>query len=194
MPASPTRIVLAAFCAAVAWFLWGMVAHMVLSLGESSFRRLPDEAAVTAALAGTTPDDGMYTFPMLADGPNGEEASMDQYAEAYRKGPVGILIYRRTVAEMMPPSTLLKEFGAGFAASLVAALVLSRIGWGPFAAARAAGLAALACWLSNDLSLWIWYGYPWSWVTSTLIEQVVGWSIAGAVIAFVVHRGAAARA
>lgn len=194
MSPSLPRIVLAALCAAVAWFLWGVVAHMALSLGESSYRKLPNEAAVTAALASTTPEDGMYTFPWLDNGPGGEEASMDQYAEAYRKGPVGILVYRRTVAEMMPPSTLLKEFGAGFAASLVAALVLSRIQWGAFAAARAAGLAALACWLSNDLSLWIWYGYPWSWVTSTLIEQVVGWSIAGAVIAFIVHRRAGAKA
>ena len=182
------------FRSAVAWFLWGMVAHMALNLGESSYRKLPNEAAVTKALADSTPEDGMYTFPWLDKGPRGEEATMDQYAEAFRQGPVGILIYRRTVAEMMPPSTLLKEFGAGFAASLVAALVLSRIGWGPFAAARAAGLAALACWLSNDLSLWIWFGYPLSWVTSSLIEQVVGWSIAGAVIAFVVHRGTASKA
>lgn len=180
------RICSAALVAAIVLFVWGAVAHNMLNLSEDSMKTLPNESAVMTALSATTPDDGLYFFPHWNEALSHDDQIAD-LAVKYREGPVGMLVYRRAVAEVMPPSMLVKEFLAGLAATAIAAMILSRLSWGVIATARAAGLCAVAAWCSHSLSEWIWWGFPWSWVASALLEQTVGWILAGGSIAFVLR-------
>ncbi len=186
MTPSFNRIALAALIGGVVWFVWGAFAHMALNLGESSLQRLPNEAAVMATLREGHPSDGLYMFPHWNETLTGDAAMADLEAK-YKQGPIGMLIYRQSAQEVMPPSMLLKEFLGGLVASAFAAFVLSRISWGVLSSARAAGLCAVAVWFSHSFSEWIWYGYPWLWVVSALFEQTVGWMLAGGSMAFVLR-------
>ncbi len=186
MKPSITRIALATIVGGIVWFVWGAFAHMALNVGESSLQRLPNEAAVTAVLRDTVPADGLYAFPHWNEALSGD-AAMAELEVQYKQGPIGLLVYRRSAQEVMPPSMLIKEFLGGLIASAIAAFVLSRISWGVISTARAAGLCAVAAWFTHSYSEWIWWGYPWAWVVGALFEQTVGWMLAGGSIAFVLR-------
>lgn len=183
MTPSLLRVALAALVGGIVWFAWGAFAHKVLNCGEDSLQRLPNETAVMATLRETTPLDGLYMFPHW-DESLPEDAQMTALEKKYQEGPVGMLVYRRAVSEVMPPSMFFKEFFGGLVASAIAAFILSRLSWGVLATARAAGLCAVAMWCTHSFSEWIWWGYPWSWVMDALFEQTVGWILAGGSIAF----------
>ncbi len=187
MKPTALRIVAAAIVGGIVWFVWGAFAHMALDFGESSMKRLPDEAAVTSALKATTPDDGIYFFPYW-DEELPEDQQMAALEPLYKEGPVGMIVYRRSVDEVMPPSTLLKEFLAGLLASIIAAFVLSRTSWGLLGCASAAAACGVAAWCSHNLSEWIWYGFPWAWIQTAFFEQLIGWWIAGGAMALVLGR------
>ncbi|MSR28354.1 MAG: hypothetical protein EXS03_02115 [Phycisphaerales bacterium] len=191
MKTSLTRIVLAAIVAGIAWFLWGAFAHIVLQFGESSIKQLPNEAAVAAALREGNPEDGLYAFPYWggAHGSGADEAQIKELEAKFAQGPVGILIYQRSVKEMMPPSTLLLELLGGTVACFFAGLVISKLSVPPSHAAFAGGMCAVAAWFSHSYSEWLWYAYPLSWVTDALLEQVIGWVIAAWIIALIVGAG-----
>jgi hypothetical protein len=57
-----------------------------------------------------------------------------------------------------------------------------------------AGLIGLAGWLSILVSLWNWYGFPANYTIAQGVEQVIGWLLAGVVIAFILKGGGGAGA
>ncbi len=188
MKTSFHRLVLAAILAGAAWFMWGAFAHMVLQLSDSSFKQLPNEAEVMEVLRKGNPENGLYAFPYWGEhGAGGDEAAAKALEAKFAEGPVGIMVYQRSVKELMPPSTLALEFLGGVIASFFAALVIAKVGLPPAHAAFAGGMCAVASWFSHSYSEWVWYAYPLSWVRDALIEQVVGWMIAAWLIAFVLR-------
>jgi hypothetical protein len=50
-----------------------------------------------------------------------------------------------------------------------------------------AALIGLAAWLSINVSYWDWYRFPANFVVSELVEQIIGWGLSGAAIAFVLR-------
>ncbi len=190
MPANFIKITLAALVGGVLWFVWGAFAHMALGLGESAMKQMPDQEPVLAALRAQNLEDGLYTFPFCGDANESDEAWAAAEV-AFKKGPVGMIFFQKSVAEMMPPSTLVLEFIGGLIASFLAAIVIARFAMGPFTAMRAAVLVVLATWFSHSYSEWLWYGYPCSWVMDTLIEQMFGWLLAAGAMARMLNGGQA---
>lgn len=190
-PAFIVRLVLATLAGGVVWFVWGAAAHMVFQLGDASFKRLPNESAVMQTLRSTEMDDGLYIFPHWDETKTDDEAMMAELEAKYREGPVGIMVYRKSVNGVMPPSTLALEFLGGLVGSAIAALVIARLGISPCRAVVLGALLATASWCTHTFSEWVWYGFPTSWVRDALIEQVAGWALASATIAAIMPRCAA---
>jgi hypothetical protein len=188
MKTSTLRIALAAIVAGAVWFAWGAFAHMVLQLGDSSFKKLPQEDVLLDALRTANPETGLYAFPFWGDHAMGDEAAMKVISEKFAKGPVGIMVYQRSVPELMPPSTLLLEFLGGVIACLFAAAVIVKMQLPPAHAAFAGGMCAIAAWFSHSYSEWLWYAFPLSWVRDALVEQVVGWVLAAWCIGMIVRQ------
>ena len=182
------RTVLASVVAGAVWFAWGAFAHMVLQLGDSSFKQLPQEDAVLEALRNANPEDGLYAFPFWGQhGVADDHEAEKEIAAKFAKGPVGILVYQRSVAEMMPPKTLVLEFLGGTIACFFAAIVIAKMQLPPAHAAFAGGMCAIAAWFSHTYSEWLWFGFPLSWVRDALVEQLVGWLLAGWIIGMIVR-------
>jgi hypothetical protein len=189
------KIVLAALAGGLVLFVWGAVSHMVLPLGEMGLSNLPNEEPVLTALGASIPEPGLYFYPGL-DMKNATEEQRAVWTEKIKSGPSGLLLYRPSGGEAMSPRQLVAELVSNILAAWVAAIVVSMIILGhgdqsgrsaPFGRrVLVVGLLGLFAWLSISASHWIWYGFPTAFVGAELIDQVVGWLLAGLVIAKIV--------
>ncbi|HVS00669.1 MAG TPA: hypothetical protein VMW27_28880 [Thermoanaerobaculia bacterium] len=130
------------------------------------------------------PEPGLYLFP----GEPGEDSpeAMAAWEQQYRTGPTGLLAYRPVGGEFSFPRHLSLELLTNILAAFLAALVLARIsGTYLSRALLVAGLGIFA-WLSVSVSYWIWYGFPSAFILGEGLDQLLGWLVAGLVIAKVV--------
>ncbi len=192
------KILLAALAGGLVLFVWGAVSHMVLPLGEAGLKNLPDEEPVLTALGAPIPEPGLYFYPGL-DMKNATEEQRAAWVEKIKSGPSGLLLYRPSGGEAMSPRQLASELVSNILAAWVAAIVVSLIIGHMDSNGRSApfgrrvlvvGLLGLFAWLSISASHWIWYGFPTAFVGAELIDQVVGWLLAGLAIAKIVPRQA----
>ncbi|HXU30669.1 MAG TPA: hypothetical protein VN851_08850 [Thermoanaerobaculia bacterium] len=184
------KILLAALAGGLVLFAWGAVSHMATPLGEMGLKNLPDEGPVLTALGASIPEAGLYFYPGL-DMKNATDEQRAAWEEKIKSGPSGLLLYRPSGGEAMSPRQLGSELVSNIFAAWIAAIVVSMIS-APFGRrVLVIGLLGLFAWLSISASYWIWYGFPTAFVGAELIDQVVGWLLAGLAIAKIVPRPAA---
>jgi hypothetical protein len=80
---------------------------------------------------------------------------------------------------------LLTELGADIVAASIAGFLLLHVPASLGYARRALAVASigLLMWLDIDVSHWNWYAYPPSYTLAQLADHVVGWLLAGLVLA-----------
>ena len=104
----------------------------------------------------------------------------------YRTGPTGMLIYHPTGETAVSPKKLLIQLLSNLLAAAIVAFVVSLM-LAPYwqRVLAIALLGGFAC-LTISTIYWNWYGYPTSFFIAQVIDQVVGWLLAGLAIAKVV--------
>lgn len=183
------RIVLAGIIAGVVVFIWGALSHMVLGLGQTGIKRIPDEAAVVSALRGSIDQPGFYFFPYLVEG-EGADAQR-RWEQALREGPRGVLIYQPAGAAPLSQRQLVTELLTNVAAALLAAWMLAKAaGSLPGLGARIAfvGLLGLFASLVTDVPYWNWYGFPADFTRGAILDQLISWTLAGLVLGAMIRR------
>jgi hypothetical protein len=189
----PIRILLAAILGGVIMFVWGAVSHMALPIGEMGLKGAPDNPALLDALRQNLTDHAAYMLPPM-DLADESDSAIKAYAERYRAGPRGLIIYDPSGGEMMSPRQLGTEFAADLLACLLGAIVLAASRGGYIARVLLAALIGLAAWLSIDVSYWNWYRFPDGLALGSLIDQAVGWFLAGLGMAALLPRCCTQRA
>jgi hypothetical protein len=185
------RILLAALLGGIAVFVWGMISHMLLPLGEAGVKMLPDEAGVTSALGASIHEPGVYLFPGV-DMKDSSKEAQQRWAEKYKKGPTGMLIYHPVGEEFKWGPHLAIEFLSNLLGALVAAILLARVAGGYGSRVLLTAALGLFAWLAINISYWDWYGFPANFVLLEGVDQVISWLAAGLVIAKVVRPPASA--
>jgi hypothetical protein len=194
------RALLASLLGAIAMFLWASLAHTVLPLGEVGIHEIPHEAPVLDALhASIGAAAGLYFFPGMGLAPNASRsersAAMSHYAEKLAASPSGILVYHPPGAQGLSPARLAIEFATELLETLLAVLLLgmtrlasygSRVGF-----VTLIGLLAV---LGTNVSYWNWYDFPGNYTAAYMTSQLVGFFVAGLVVAAVLRRGGPAPA
>ncbi len=183
------RVIIAGIAGGIVLFMWGAFSHTVLPLGEVGMKIIPNESPVLAAMKSNISEPGMYFFPGLAGGSSANEADQAAWDAKYKSGPHGILIYHPSGSEPMPPSMLITELVSNVLACLAAALVISWLICSFWGRVAGAGLIGLISWLSVDVPYWNWYGFPTTYIAAQAVDQIVGWLLAGLVIAWIVKDG-----
>lgn len=183
------KIVVGAIAGGVVLFLWGWVSHMLLPLGEMGLRRLPNEEAVIGVMRGSISRGGLYFFPYMDHSGKGSAAEQNAWEEKYIAGPTGLIVYSPGGERPMSPAQLLREFGTGVLAALIAAILLSQTGGGFLARVVFVTLLGLFSWVTISLPYWNWYRFPQDFTLAEGIDQVAGWFLAGLVLAIVVRPG-----
>ncbi|MFQ5926675.1 MAG: hypothetical protein ACE5MH_04490 [Terriglobia bacterium] len=185
------NILLAGVFGGVTLFLWGALFHMVLPLSEVVIKEIPNEEPVLATLRDTIHEPGFYFIPGMGRSPGMSEeqqqAATRQWEEKYRAGPTGILVYHPEGREPLAPKELVIQLLSSIAAALIAAFLLAQaVGGLAGFGARVLFVALLGLFatLVSDVPYWNWYRFPTDYTLAVLADHVIGWGLAGTVLAW----------
>src|SRR5262245_46633483 len=180
------RILLAAALGCVVLFLWGGLSHTVLFIG-AGFTPLPAEDTVVKALCNSVKEKGLYFFP----GKDFHHSTPEQEAawrEKFRTGPTGILIYRPVGGEPFSVRKLLVQLLSNLITGLIIAFFASLIAGSYWKRVFAISLLGLMACNAVSTIYWNWYEFPTSFFVAQIVDQVVGFFLAGLLIAKIVPR------
>jgi hypothetical protein len=183
------RIILGGILGGILIFNWGYVAHMVLPFGHMGVHVLPDEATVVGPIRSTVKDPGFYVFPGMDMSGKASESEQKAWEEKAKQGPVGVLIVQPQGGDGVTPRRLLTELGTNTVSALLAALLLAQVRgtvgyWRRVGLVTLLGIFAL---VTVIVPYWNWYSFPADFVASEAIEHIVGWFLAGLVLAAIVR-------
>ena len=190
------RILLAGILGGIAMFLWSSVAHVILPLGQTGIKEIPNEASVLSAMyASLGEKSGMYMFPGMDLGANPtreqEHAAMQHYGEKLVGNPSGLLIYHPPGAKALTPGQLATEFLTELLEALIVVFLLaqtrltsfgSRVGFVTLVGVLAA--------ITTNISYWNWYGFPANYTAAYMTIEMVGYLVVGIVAALVMKNSA----
>lgn len=177
------RLFLAALLAAVVLFVWQAVSHMLLPIGDMGFRAPQKEDAVLAAVGSDMAQPGIYRLPYLDSARMGDEAAMASRAEKAKAHPYAFVVVAAPIQSLDMTRQLALQFLVNFIAASIVAVILAATGWGFGARMLGAFGLGLFGWLANVLPLANWYLFPREYVLGALLEQGIGWLLAGVAMA-----------
>jgi hypothetical protein len=85
----------------------------------------------------------------------------------------------------MTPRLILNELLSSIACGIIAAWLLAQLP--PTTFGRRAGCVALLgvlAWLTVDFSLWNWFGFPTAYTMAAFVDETMGFTLAGLVLAW----------
>ncbi|WP_457674153.1 hypothetical protein [Thiolapillus sp.] len=176
------NVLLGGVLAGVVLFIWGAVAHMLLPLGKMGMQELPHSTSVTYALDLALDGSGLYVFPWMDEEDMSREA-WEEWEEDYRDGPVGMILYRPQGGDPMASRLFVIQFMTDLAAGFIAAILLHFTSLGFLGRLLFVTAMGLFSWLTSSLPWWNWYGFPGEMTLAAGIEMIVGWFLAGLVLA-----------
>lgn len=179
------RVLLAGILGGAVIFFWGFIAHEVLSLGEVGIKEIPNEEAVLGALRGAVNEPGFYFFPGIGLTTGASKEQQKAAMEKAAGGAYGILIYHPSGAEYVTPRRLVTQFVLTVVQALLAAVLLScATGLGSYAARVGfVTIAGVLAALSTNVEYWNWYSFPANYTAGYMATQIIGFALAGFVVA-----------
>lgn len=185
------RILLAALLGAVAIFVWEFVAHMFTPLGEAGLDFLPAPQALSSAMQSAIGiKAGMYVFPtggLTADSSRAErQKAMERMNEEMKTSPSGFLVYKPAGTEFNFGKNLAVQFLTDFVKALLAAALLAHTALASYG--RKLGFVVLAGLLAaivTNIPYWNWYGFNGTYTVAQIVTEIIGFTCAGVVIAWV---------
>jgi hypothetical protein len=173
------RIILAAIVGGLIVFIWSAIAHMVTPLGTMGLSTFPNEAPVVDAIRGERAEIRHVLFPR-----HGSGAETDAGVRAkYKSGPSGLLIVTVGGSEMVSPRQLVSELVTNIVGAYIAAILAAMMVGTIMRRAFAIALLAIFASVSLSFSYWIWYNFPPAFVLGEMVTELIGWFLAGLVIA-----------
>ena len=151
-------------------FAWGAVSWMVLPWHAQTLHPFLLEGAVQQSFDANAPASGIYLLPRASH-------------EKMPGGPFAFVVLKREGVGPMQ-ELMLRALGANVLAAVLVAFLLSLMGKAPYGKRLAATVvfalaAGAACYLPN----WVWWGFPTDFTLLGLSDLVVGWFVAGLVMA-----------
>jgi len=184
------KMVLGAFLGGLALFVWGMVSHMALGLTDAAVKMLPAE---TVGALGGLGQAALYLYPGVdqSGSPAQQEAAMKTWAEAYQRGPRGILVYTPQGGNPSFGGLLALQFLTCVVVGLIASILLWMAGPGPGGYGARVGFVALLGLLASvfvDVPYWNWYSFPADYTLRVLVDRTVGMLAMGLALGAIVKR------
>jgi hypothetical protein len=162
------------------------VAHMALGLGNHGIHQPIHEDTVLSSLhQGLGDQAGVYLLPSFDPNKWSDPSAKTAYQQKAVVSPYALVVYLPQGEDMtkMGPQ-LLRQWASDTLSSLALAFLMGLAALG-FAKRMAIAVAApIFAWFSVLVPYWNWYRFPVSFTWAALIEQVIGWLLAGAVMAW----------
>ncbi len=178
---------LAAILGAVIFFIWSAVVHMNPVTGMMGLSMLNEkENAVLASLNQNVPQPGLYFFPGMDMSKHMTKEEEDAWTAKYKAGPSGLLLIEPKGGDPMMASQLVISFLIDLLCALVAAFILASTIGSFLRRIMIVTSLGLFSWLAISLQQWDWYHFPLDFVAVDAINQVVGWTLAGLLMAIMI--------
>ena len=185
------RILVAGLIGGILIFLWGVAAHLALGLGDAGFKLPADENVVLASLhQGLGGQAGIYVLPSLDPKQMNDPAEVIAYSQKAIRSPYAWVVYLPQGEDMTRMQQQIPRQWASDTLSALALAFMMGVGALSFRQRLAVALAAaIFAWLSLSVPYWNWYRFPLDFTLAALAEQLIGWLIAGAAMAWWLGRG-----
>jgi hypothetical protein len=181
------KVLIGGLVAGIVVFVWGAVSHMALPIGTMGVRQIPGEEKVVASLKDSIREPGFYFFPGREMSKAMTASEMEAYSAKVTQGPSGVLVIHPEGSENMSPRQLLTELGSSVVAALLAALVLTQVRSGYLGRVLIVTAMGLFGFVSVLVSYWNWYGFPTDFTIGAALDEVIGWLLAGLVLAAIIR-------
>lgn len=177
------RTLLAGILGGLIAFVWSAIIHM-LPTGMMGLSMLHEkEDAVLAALKSNVPQPGLYFFPGVDMSKSMTKEEEAAWTAKFKAGPSGLLLVQPSGGEPMNPRQLIVEFLSTVLCALIAASILASTVGSFMCRATMVATLGLFSWLAISVSQWNWYDYPFSFIALDAIDQIIGWLLAGFLMA-----------
>jgi len=180
------RVLVAGLIGGILMFAWGVLAHMALGLGNVGIKPPANENVVLSSLhEGLGEQPGVYILPSLDPKKMGDAAEVIAYRQKAIRSPYAWVVYLPQGEDMtrMGPQ-IGRQWASDTLSGLALAFVMGLAGLG-FRRRLAVAAAAVAfAWLGTMVPYWNWYRFPLDFTWAALVEQLIGWLIAGAAMAW----------
>ena len=185
------RVLVAALMGGIVMFIWGAVAHMALGLGDVGMRQPVAEDAVLGSLRpGLGEQAGVFVLPSVDPAKMHDKTVMEAYSTKAKASPYALVVYMPQGDDLSDMSgTLPRQWASDTLSALALAFVMGLAAFSFMTRLSIALAAAVFAWLSTLVPYWNWYRFPTNFTLAALIEQVIGWLLAGAVMAWWLGRG-----
>lgn len=175
------RTLLGSFVAAVVLFGFGAAFWTCPTPYAYIEKTSQGPEALAKALREHLPNDGLYLVP-------GRSADPKEEAEAYRRGPIATIHYRKDGAEAMNPTTLALGFLHGWFTTLLLAVTLRLANLQRFGQRLLlVTLAGVAVVNYANLGDGIYWFQPWPWLLLNAAYNSVAMLIVGAILGALVR-------
>lgn len=184
------RIFIAGIFGGIVMFVWGVAAHMALGLGNVGIHQPVDENVVLASLhQGLGEQPGVYMLPSFDPKEMNDPYKVRAYSLKATHAPYAWVVYLPQGEDTMQ---MQQQIGRQWASDTLAALALAfMLGVAVLSFRKRLAIAAVAslfAWLCLQVPYWNWYRFPLDFTLASLIEQLIGWLLAGAVMAWWIGR------
>ena len=182
------RTMIAVVAGTIVYYIWGMMAWMALPIHTPTIAGLPDEAAVTDALKAQNLESGVYVIPW-SDNEDEWSDPNSQWMKNHLAGPLYTIYYQNEGGQPMASATLIGGFIIDLCAVALAVSLLScTSGCCQSFAGRVGFITGLGVFVAliGHVSYWNWMNFPTDYTVAFIIDVVVGWALAGLVIAAIV--------
>jgi hypothetical protein len=188
-----SRVMLGGLLAGVVVFFWGAVSHMALPLGTMGIHQIPNEDGMLAAFRGSITAPGVYFFPGLDHSKPASKSETEAVYAKIKQGPTGILVIHPEGGEAMSPRQLGTELATNVGCALLAAWLLTHVVSGYARRVLFVTLLGVFGFVTVSVPYWNWYGFSTDFTAAEAIDQIVGWFLAGLILAAIVRPATAAR-
>ena len=181
-----SRILLSGFLAALVLLIWGFISWEVLPFHGMTIHQLPNEDAVVATLKSGNVGSGAYMIPGMPE--KGDAAARNATMEKMKHGPLGMLHYNTEGMSDMMWMYYVKGFLVYLLAAMVASSLLGKLSWSLAskygARVRFVMMIGVFLALTSRLGDWAWFGYSTGISAVLAADDIIGWTLAGMVIAW----------
>ena len=185
------RVLTAGLIGGIVMFLWGVAAHMALGLGSVGLRLPANEnVALSGLQEGLGGRAGIYMLPSLDPKQMNDPSAVQAYSIKAVRSPYAWVVYQPQGTDMtrMGPQ-IGRQWASDTLAALALAFVMGLAALGFRRRLAVAAAAAVFAWLCTMLPYWNWYRFPLDFTLAALAEQLIGWLLAGAAMAWWLGHG-----
>ena len=184
------KILLGGVLGGIVIFFWGFVSHMLLPIGDMGLRTIPNEDDLVAAMKKDVREPGLYVVPGWDMSKSQSQEEMQVHMDKVSKGPYGFMVIYPNGRDPSLGKRLPIELGTNVACALLAAVLVSQLRPGFIVRVACVTLVGILASIMTLVPYWNWYGFPTDFTLGQMAEHIVGWFLAGVVLALIVRPSA----